>query len=162
MKIPRNPSLRSAYLYADGHLVEWYEAPVAGADLKVEFAIIREAFVSNAYFKGRLVINDYNSWLLPLFEGGTVEYKEPTAERGSDNTQKAGLRIGYLSWWGGKNVERRGSITVLDPSLISPPATSQPETNETFASVADAGYWGDVQVLSVIRKSAPKTEEVPA
>jgi len=161
LKVPKNPSLRCAYLYEDGHLVEWYESSIGGG-LKAEFAVIREAFVSNTYFKGRLVINDCNSWLLSLFEGGTVEYKEPTSERGSVNTQKVGLRIGYLSWWGGKNVERRGSITILDSSLINPPVTSQPETNETFASVADAGYWGDVQVLSVIRKPAPKTEEVPA
>jgi len=161
LKVPKNPSLRSAYLYEDGHLVEWYEANVAGG-LKAEFAIIREAFVRDARFKGRLIVDAYQSWLLPLWEGGTVEYKEAGVERGSENTKRLDLKIGYLSWWGGKNAERRGCISFVDPDLITPPARNQPEVNETFESVSDNGYWGDVQVLSVIRKPEPKTEEVTA
>lgn len=140
-------TLRSTYLYADGHAVLLFKKQDKEAG-EIEFVEIVERFTdASLSFTGRLVIGPYSGAVSHVIKlADSVRAKVPTLNDGSEGTRAKGIAFGTLEVRLGKH----GSLYFHDmPGTISGPYTYQPDHVETFD--AGCGRWGGYGVARIHR-----------
>ena len=126
----------NAYLYSDGHMVLRHRKRDKDAG-EITWVTIYQNVGIKAMFKGRLVID---KGALPfVLHSSRVDAREPSFDRGSENTKKLGLNVGSVSLYNGSDY---GFHINLFDTLISSDFTYQPNTNEKFDDVKDLYSWG--------------------
>jgi hypothetical protein len=144
--------LTCAYLYADGHAVLLYEKTDRDAGT-VEFAEIHEKWTdARLDFKGRLCFSRYESagFMRLAKMAKLIQAKEPSTDRGSENTRKLGIPVGSLefnfdrNYYGGDCAHFKSM-----PSVLSAGYTYQPEIDDKFDP--NIMHWGITRVGKVHR-----------
>lgn len=141
------PKLETAYLYGDGHAVLVYEKQDRDAGT-VRFVDIVEKFGPEVLFEGRVILK---GGMIDLVRSAfEVAASDPTRERGSDNTRRLDLRVGYLTVRPKKHSEPVSFVTI--PDVLTENFTIQTEVHGEFGDDSERATWDDMPVRKVIRE----------
>jgi hypothetical protein len=149
-------TIRSAYLYADGHAVLICEDEFKGR--KIDHVEIIENYGPRCNFHGRVIFSNPD-WYCEFDlakKAEMVDASEASIENGSDHTRSMGIAVGSLKLHFAKGKQLH--ITSM-PRIISAPFTYQPETVELFD--ADCTYWSGMPVTKITRATS-KAQELQA
>lgn len=155
-------TVRCVYLYADKHAVLVHEERVKGVSFQ-HVEIIERLDVSCA-FQGRIVFHYpyYDSKAELALNAYQVCMSEASTEQGSENTKKAGIRIGSFTIYAKHDKGAKSLHWTRVPDLISDGLTYQPENTDIFnAEMHEGGQWG-THTISKIHRVERKTEEAVA
>lgn len=147
-----------AYLYSDGHAVILYEKHDRDAG-DVEFAEVHEKYCdARLNFKGRIVFSRYEAagFMRLAKLAKVISAKEPTLDRGSQNTKRLGIPVGSLEFdfIGNHGCDCAHFKTM--PSVLGSGFTYQPDTNDKFDD--NLRHWGITPVARVHRVKPPAAQ----
>jgi len=140
-----------AYLYEDGHAVILYEKHDRDAGT-VEFAEVHEKYCdARLDFKGRIVFGRYGAagFLRLARMAKVITAKEPSTDRGSQNTQRLGIPVGSLEFdFEGNHGCDCAHFNTM-PTILGDGYTYQPDINDKFDD--NLSSWGITRVARVHR-----------
>ena len=156
-KIKLSKTAYCGYIYEDRHavIVHKEKHPRAG---EVEWIEVFERIDALCSFRGRIVFHNpkYDPRLELALNAYRIRCTEPSMESGSENTKRAGIRVGYFEI---EAKDGRGLSWIRTPDIISDGLTYQPEMHETFSDLEEKGFgfWGDkrIDVVHRVKSEVP-------
>jgi hypothetical protein len=142
-------TIRTLYLFADGHAVAWHMKNDRDAG-EVHWITIHESIGVYATFDcpdggGRLIVSGRAAIGMLLASQG-VRCKRASVDNGTPNTRKAGLEVSSTAFDFGYGNVYFHSI----PSMIGEDFHYQPGFRSTWEDVRNLHRWGDMPVSECI------------